>query len=89
VDPFAGAGTIPLESALQGRRAFGADISPYAKILSLAKLFPPRSLNDALKKAEDALAEADFYPSPTCELFLSGSGNFFIQKLCVKRSISP
>lgn len=62
VDPFAGAGTIPLESALQGRRAFGADISPYAKILSLAKLFPPRSLNDALEKAEDALAEAELLP---------------------------
>ena len=64
VDPFAGAGTIPLESALQGRRAFGADISPYARILSLAKLFPPRSLNDALEKAEDALAEAENLPTP-------------------------
>ena len=28
VDPFAGAGTIPLEAAVRGRRAFGADISP-------------------------------------------------------------
>jgi hypothetical protein len=64
VDPFAGAGTIPLESALQGRRAFGADISPYAQILSLAKLFPPRSLNDALEMAEDALAEAELLPQP-------------------------
>ena len=53
VDPFAGAGTIPLESALQGRRAFGADISPYAKILSLAKLFPPPSLDDALEQAKE------------------------------------
>ena len=64
VDPFAGAGTIPLESALQGRRAFGADISPYAKILSLAKLFPPRSLDDALEQAENALAEAEALPTP-------------------------
>lgn len=64
VDPFAGAGTIPLESALQGRRAFGADISPYAKILSLAKLFPPHSLDDALEKAEEALAEAEALPTP-------------------------
>jgi hypothetical protein len=64
VDPFAGAGTIPLESALQGRRAFGADISPYAKILSMAKLFPPRSLDDALEKAEVALAEAEALPTP-------------------------
>lgn len=64
VDPFAGAGTIPLESALQGRRAFGADISPYSRILSLAKLFPPRSLAEALKKAEAALAEAAALPAP-------------------------
>jgi len=64
VDPFAGAGTIPLESALRGRRAFGADISPYAKILSLAKLFPPRSLDDALEQAEVALAEAEALPTP-------------------------
>jgi hypothetical protein len=64
VDPFAGAGTIPLESALQGRRAFGADISPYAKILSLAKLSPPHSLNDALEKAEYTLAEAEALPTP-------------------------
>lgn len=64
VDPFAGAGTIPLESALQGRRAFGADISPYAKILSIAKLFPPRSLNSALEKVEEALAEAELLPAP-------------------------
>jgi hypothetical protein len=62
VDPFAGAGTIPLESALQGRRAFGADISPYARILSLAKLFPPQSLDDALEQAENALAEAEALP---------------------------
>ena len=34
VDPFAGAGTIPFEAALRGRRAFGADVSPYARILS-------------------------------------------------------
>ena len=63
VDPFAGAGTIPLESTLQGRRAFGADISPYAQILSLAKLFPPRSLNDALKMAEDALRRLSSAPA--------------------------
>jgi hypothetical protein len=64
VDPFAGAGTIPLESALQGRRAFGADISPYAKILSVAKLFPPSSLDNALEQAEAALAEAEALPTP-------------------------
>jgi SAM-dependent methyltransferase len=58
VDPFAGAGTIPLEASLRGRRAFGADISPYARILSLAKLRPPQSLSIALESAERALVEA-------------------------------
>lgn len=58
VDPFAGAGTIPLEASLRGRRAFGADISPYARILSLAKLHPPPSLSVALESAERALVEA-------------------------------
>jgi hypothetical protein len=64
VDPFAGAGTIPLEAALQGRRAFGADISPYSRILSMAKLFPPSSLPDAMRKTEMALLEAAELPSP-------------------------
>lgn len=64
VDPFAGAGTIPLEAAIRGRRAFGADISPYARILSRAKLSPPPSLNAALQAAERALAEAREVPQP-------------------------
>jgi hypothetical protein len=64
VDPFGGAGTIPLEAALRGRRAMGADISPYACILSKAKLSPPRSLDAALRLAEDALVEASDFPKP-------------------------
>jgi hypothetical protein len=63
-DPFAGGGTIPLEAALRGRRAFGADISPYAGILSRAKLLPPRSLDAALDLAERALQEAAELPAP-------------------------
>lgn len=64
VDPFAGAGTIPLEASLRGRRVFGADISPYARILSLAKLRPPPSLSVALESAERALAEARALAKP-------------------------
>ena len=64
VDPFAGAGTIPLEAAMAGRRAFGADISPYARILSLAKLSPPSSLAGALAEAEIALKQATRLPRP-------------------------
>jgi hypothetical protein len=51
VDPFCGAGTVPLEAVLRGRRAFGADVSPYARVLSRAKLHPPRSIEKALSKA--------------------------------------
>ncbi|WP_337287277.1 hypothetical protein [Candidatus Methylomirabilis sp.] len=64
VDPFAGAGTIPLEAVIRGRRAFAADISPYARILSQAKLSPPRTLHAALNSAEKALLEAEALPQP-------------------------
>lgn len=55
VDPFAGSGTVALEAALRGRRVFASDTSPYAKVLSLAKLKPPPSLTAALAQAERAL----------------------------------
>jgi hypothetical protein len=64
VDPFAGAGTIPFEAAIRGRRALGADISPYARILAQAKLCPPASLDAALALAEEALVESARLPSP-------------------------
>lgn len=64
VDPFAGAGTIPLEAAIRGRRAFAADISPYAYVLSKAKLSPPKTLEDAMSNAEEALLEAAALPKP-------------------------
>ena len=58
VDPFSGAGTIPLEASIRGRQVFAADISPYARVLSCAKLKPPRSLEAALKAADAALTES-------------------------------
>lgn len=64
VDPFAGAGTIPLEAAIAGRKTFAADISPYARILSSAKLIPPTSLKKALEKAESLLRAAKKVPIP-------------------------
>ena len=63
-DPFAGAGTILLEAIIRGRRAFAADISPYARILSQAKLSPPRTLDSALKLTELALSEAETLQRP-------------------------
>lgn len=62
VDPFSGAGTIPLEAALQGRHVFASDISPYAKILTKAKLSAPHSINEALMDAEIILSRAENQP---------------------------
>jgi len=68
VDPFAGAGTIPFEAAVRGRRTLATDISPYARILSKAKLSPPPSLDAALSLAERALQEATQLPKPDLRL---------------------
>src|SRR6185437_10764213 len=38
VDPFSGAGTIPLEACRMGRRGFGMDISRLGYVLTLAKV---------------------------------------------------
>lgn len=64
IDPFAGAGTIPFEAVVRQRRVIGGDISPYAQILSKAKLAPPSSLKAALKLAQAALLEAREAPTP-------------------------
>jgi hypothetical protein len=64
VDPFAGAGTIPFEAVVRNRRALAADISPYARILSIAKLSPPRSLDAALHAADSCFLEAAKLPLP-------------------------
>lgn len=77
IDPFAGAGTIPLEAALRGRKAFGADISPYARILSRAKLRPPASLGEALAEAEAALTLAESLPRPDLRSVPQWVRNFF------------
>ncbi len=41
LDPFAGAGTIPFEACLTGRRGIGFEISPAALSIMTAKLTPP------------------------------------------------
>lgn len=58
VDPFAGSGTIPLESAIAGRRTFASDTSPYARVLTVAKLTAPTCLFEALDMFETAFEEA-------------------------------
>lgn len=41
LDPFAGVGTIPYEAALQGKKAYGFDLSPAAFIIANAKVQQP------------------------------------------------
>lgn len=43
LDPFAGVGTIPFEAALQGKQAYGFDISPAAFAIANAKVQQPNS----------------------------------------------
>lgn len=64
VDPFCGAGTVPLQAVLMQRNAFGADISPYARVLSQAKLHAPNSLDYAICRAESLLRQAEERHAP-------------------------
>jgi adenine-specific DNA methylase len=52
LDPFAGSGTVTLESLIAGRHVIANDINPYALTLIKAKLFPPDSLEDAINNAK-------------------------------------
>jgi len=45
LDPFAGVGTIPFEACLQGKKAFGFEISPSALTISIAKVNQPNATN--------------------------------------------
>ena len=47
-DPFCGSGSVPLEAWRLGRHVIATDLSPYATLLTRAKLFPYRSLRRAL-----------------------------------------
>jgi len=51
LDPFAGSGTVALESLNNKRHAIANDINPYAVTLIKAKMFPPSSLEEAIEKA--------------------------------------
>lgn len=59
-DPFSGSGTVALEAWAAGRNIIANDLSPYAAILTRAKLFPYDSLEDAIDDMEDLSDEADF-----------------------------
>lgn len=51
-DPFSGCGTLAFEAWRGGRRVVANDLSPYAMLLTRAKLFPYRSLDAAVRDLE-------------------------------------
>ena len=54
-DPFCGSGTVLLQGWKNGFDVYGNDLSPYAYVLSLGKMYPYKSLEEAqqaLKKYE-------------------------------------
>lgn len=51
-DPFVGSGVVALESVIGERGVLVSDISPYAYVLTKAKLAPPRTMEEALGKAD-------------------------------------
>jgi hypothetical protein len=62
VDPFCGSGGIPLEAHLNHRRVIASDISPYAFVLTEAKLQPPRSYEHAIGELEQVYRESQQRP---------------------------
>lgn len=57
-DPFSGSGTIALEAWTAGRNTIANDLSPYAALLTRAKLFPYPSLSGALEDIEKLSSKA-------------------------------
>jgi hypothetical protein len=58
-DPFSGSGTVALAAWLSGRRVVANDLSPYAYLLTRAKLFPYASVDDALSDFAKVSLSAD------------------------------
>jgi hypothetical protein len=58
-DPFSGSGTVALEAWAAGRNIVANDLSPYAALLTRAKLFPYPSLNAATKDIEKLAEDAE------------------------------
>jgi hypothetical protein len=59
LDPFCGAGVVPLECVIIGRHTVANDLSPYAYVITRGKLSAPFTKQEALHKAEEALREID------------------------------
>ena len=51
-DPFSGCGTLAFEAWAAGRHVIANDLSPYARVLTRAKLFPYHTLSHGLRDLE-------------------------------------
>jgi len=65
LDPFSGAGTIPLEACRMGRRGYGIDISRLGHVLTLAKVAKtsPAKLEGLLRELEASIKK--YRPKPS------------------------
>ena len=63
-DVFCGSGTVLLEALRLGRRVFGVDASPYAMVLSRAKVEAPVDLPSAHARTDALLAAAQRGSTP-------------------------
>ena len=52
-DPFCGCGVVPLEAIRVGRNVIAGDINDYGYILTKAKLFAPKTKEDAIKSLDE------------------------------------
>lgn len=62
VDPFCGSGSIPLEAQLNGRKVIASDVSPYAFLLTEAKLKPPSTIKRAEKELNEIFTSSQERP---------------------------
>lgn len=58
-DPFSGSGTIALEAWTHGRNVISSDLSPYAYLLTQAKLNPYNSVEEANKEMVALVKEVE------------------------------
>lgn len=65
LDPFSGAGTIPLEACRMGRRGYGIDISRLGHVLTLAKVAKtsPVKMEGLLRELEASIKKYRLKPS--------------------------
>jgi len=80
VDPFSGSGTIPFEAILLNRKVFACDASPYASVLTKAKLFAPLTLTEAYEQAEKLFKEIEKTHDPDLRKVPLWVRKFFIKK---------